>query len=274
MLIVVPARFASTRFPAKPLALIKGISMVRRTAQIAQIAAHALENCDYVVATDHEEIATHCQEHNIPVIMTPVDLTSGSDRALAAAKLFKTKAKTIINLQGDAPFTPPEHITSIARALAAGADVATPYIRLSWEALDRLRQNKNTTPFSGTTLTIDKSGRAIWFSKNIIPAIRKEVILRSESPISPICRHIGLYGYSRTALEQFEAWPESAYEALEGLEQLRFIENGLTIDCVEVLPPKIASSGIDTEEDLRRAEDLIAQYGDPFIKSLPQKAAS
>ncbi|MEP1230822.1 MAG: manno-octulosonate cytidylyltransferase [Litorimonas sp.] len=283
MLIVVPARHASTRFPAKPLADICGISMVRRTAKIAQTAAREL-GCAYVVATDHHDITAHCNAHDIPVIMTDSDLASGSDRALAAAQDFKPEADFIINLQGDAPFTPPQHIVSIAGVLRAGANVATPYIRLSWKALDDLRRNKDTTPFSGTTLIIgkndgDESGlgkdgrpkgetitnKAIWFSKAIIPAIRNEGVLRKASNISPICRHIGLYGYRREALEQFVSWPPSPYETLEGLEQLRFLENGITIDCVEVTAPKIESSGIDSPEDLARAEILIAQHGDPFV---------
>lgn len=259
-LIVVPARYGSTRFPGKPLAEINGISMVRRTARIAEQASHEIENCDYVVATDDARIIEHCQQHEINAVMTPADLKTGSDRALAAAKAHDR----IINLQGDAPFTPVSHVVKLAKALDAGADVATPYIRLSWKALEALRAHKVETPYSGTTIIVGPDGKAIWFSKNIIPAIRKEAALKAESELSPVCRHIGLYAYRREALETFTQCSESHYEKLEGLEQLRLLENGMTIECVQVDPPKIATSGIDAPSDIALAEALIAKYGDPF----------
>ncbi len=267
-LIVVPARFDSVRFPGKPLALINGISMVRRTAQAAQKAAAQIEDCNYVVATDNDDIKTHCIKHGIPAIMTPQDLTTGSDRAFAAAKAFAPTldytAEYIVNLQGDAPFTPINQIVAVAKALKKGADVATPYIQLTWDALDHLRAHKLKTPFSGTSVIVSADNKAIWFSKNIIPAIRKETALRKTIELSPICRHVGLYAYTRGALEKFVNWPESQFENLEGLEQLRLLENGLTIECVRVDPPKIATPGIDTPEDLELAEALIAAHGDPF----------
>lgn len=263
-LIVVPSRFGSTRFPGKPLALINGVSMVRRTARIAQEAAKQIEHCSYVVATDNEEISAHCDEHNIPVVMTAAKLPTGSDRAFAAASHISPSPDYIINLQGDAPFTPIDHIVAVATALKTGADVATPYIQLSWDALDALRAHKEQTPFSGTTMIVSTDNKAVWFSKNIIPAIRKEQKLRKTTPLSPICRHIGLYAYQRHALEKFVNLPESTFEKLEGLEQLRLLENGLSIECVQVKPPKVATPGIDTSEDLALAERLIKRHGDPF----------
>ena len=263
-LIVVPARFGSTRFPGKPLALINGISMVRRTAKAAQEAATQIENCSYVVATDNEEIKNNCESYDIAVVMTSQDLPTGSDRAHAAAVSFAPDADYIVNLQGDAPFTPIDHIVAVAKALKNGADVATPYVQLSWDALDELRAHKKTAPFSGTSVIVGKDNKAIWFSKNLIPAIRKEDTQRETTELSPICRHIGLYAFKRGALEKFVHLPESHLEKLEGLEQLRLLENGLTIECVRVEPPKIATSGIDTPADLTLAEALIAKHGDPF----------
>ena len=167
-LIVIPARMASKRFPGKPLAEINGVSMIRRTAQIAT----KLNAADYVVATDHSDIEAHCTQYGLPVVMTADDLPSGSDRALAAANIFNPKAEIILNLQGDAPFTDPAHVEAIIQRLLEGdVDIATPAIQLSWNALDDLREAKKTTPFSGTTV-IENKGRAIWFSKTIIPAMR------------------------------------------------------------------------------------------------------
>ncbi len=263
-LVVVPARYGSTRFPGKPLAEINGVSMVRRTARIAEISAAQLSGSSYVVATDNNEIKTHCEAYDIPVVMTPRDVPTGSDRALAAVKLLGETVDFVVNLQGDAPFTPTAHIVDVVQALQTGADVATPYVQLSWEALDELREHKLITPFSGTTVLVSDNNKAIWFSKNIIPAIRMEKTLRESEALSPICRHIGLYAYKTTALEQFVSWSESRFERLEGLEQLRLLENGLSIECVCVDPPMVATPGIDTPDDLALAERLIAEYGDPF----------
>ncbi len=263
-LIVVPARYASTRLPGKPLAKIAGRAMVDRVAGLARRAAAQLEQAEHVVATDDMRILEHCRDAGIPVVMTDPDLPSGSDRALAAADGLGATPEFVVNLQGDAPFTPAAHVVAIVDALAtSGTDAATPYIRLSWEALDRLRAHKLETPFSGTTLVTDPSGRAIWFSKIILPAMRKEKDLRGMGPLSPVCQHVGLYAYRLEALRRYCALPESRYERLEGLEQLRLIENGLTVQAVEVQPGRIAIPGIDTAEDIALAERLVAELGDP-----------
>ena len=264
-LIVVPARYGSTRFPGKPLAMIAGKSMVARAAHMAELAAQSLKNASSVVATDHDEIRDHCRTLGIHVVMTDPSLPSGSDRALAAAEILGVDAEIVVNLQGDSPFTPPEHIVAIADALdKADTDAATPYVRLSWQALDALRDHKKTTPFSGTTLVHDESGRALWFSKNILPAMRKEDQLRDADPLSPVCRHVGLYAYRLESLRRYVKLPEGRYEKLEGLEQLRFLENGMSMQCVEVAPAQIAIPGIDTPEDLALAEKLIGDHGDPL----------
>ncbi len=260
-LIVIPARMASKRFPGKPLAEISGVSMLRRTARVADRVAET----DFVVATDHADIAAHCEAYDLPVVMTDADLPSGSDRTLSAAQQFRADAEIIVNLQGDAPFTDPAHVDAvISRLKDGGADIATPAIRLTWEALDTLRDTKLTTPFSGTTV-IENEGRAIWFSKNIIPAMRKEAELREADTLSPVLRHVGLYGFKRVALERFNALPQSHYESLEGLEQLRAIEAGMYVAIVQVDAAQISSPGIDTPQDLARAEALIAKNGDPFL---------
>jgi len=264
-LIVVPARYGSTRFPGKPLVEIAGRTMVSRVAAMASRAAAALEDATSVVATDDARISDHCRELGIDVVMTDPDVPSGTDRALAAVEAMGVSPDVVVNLQGDSPFTPPSHVVAVAEAAAtSGADAATPYVRLTWQALDDFRAHKKTTPFSGTTLAHDTSGRALWFSKNLIPAIRKEGTLRSAGPLSPVCRHIGLYAYRLDALRKYVSLPEGHYETLEGLEQLRFLENGMSIQCVEVEPDAIAIPGIDAPEDVALAERLIAQHGDPL----------
>lgn len=262
-LIVVPARYASTRLPGKPLIEIGGRSMLSRVAKMAANSAQALQHAAYVVATDDLRIEEHCRENNIPVVMTDPALPSGSDRALAAADALGVRPDIIVNLQGDSPFTPPAHVTAVAQAaLISEADAATPYVQLSWSALDELRTHKKTTPFSGTTLTCDAAGRALWFSKTILPCIRKEKELRLASPRSPVKRHIGLYAFKTGSLRKYVSLSPSPYETLEGLEQLRLLENGMQIQCVEVEPAEIAIPGIDTQEDVALAERLLALRGD------------
>lgn len=263
-LIVVPARHGSTRFPGKPLALVSGHSLVSRVARRARMAAEALNDTDYVVATDDARIARHCEDLAINCVLTPADCETGSDRALAAAKVLGAEPEFVVNMQGDAPFVPVDYVTGTVAALAqGGADVATPCIRLSWDALDRLRLAKQATPFSGTTCLIDRSGMAIWFSKQILPAMRSEAALRAASPLSPVHRHVGLYGFTLGALKAFVATPPSPYEVLEGLEQLRLLENGLRVRCVEVAAAPVSTSGVDAPEDVTRLEALIREHGDP-----------
>ncbi len=266
-LIVIPARHGSTRFPAKPLAKIAGVTLLARVAQIAERVCAARRDVRYVVATDHEAIAAHAAEIGAPALMTDPDLPSGTDRALAAAELCDFQPDFVLNLQGDAPFTPPDHLDAlIAAAQASDADVVTPVIALSWQALDTVRDQKTREPFSGTSCVRRADAMALWFSKQLIPAIRKEEEMRARTPVSPVFRHVGLYGYRMAALRRFAALPVGHYEALEGLEQLRFLENGMSILTVEVEPGAAAMWGVDTPEDAAFAEQLIARHGDPFTQ--------
>ena len=263
-LIVIPARHGSTRFPAKPLAEIAGVTLLARVARIAERVSEGRADVRYVIATDHDAIRAHAEALGAPVLMTDPNLPSGTDRALAAARLSGGSPDFVLNLQGDAPFTPPEHLDALIRAAEKStADVVTPVIRMSWEALDTVRDQKTREPFSGTSCVRRADGMALWFSKQLLPAIRKEPELRAESAMSPVYRHVGLYGYRMAALERFASLPVGHYEALEGLEQLRFLENGMSILTVEVAPGPAAMWGVDTPEDARFAEDLIARHGDP-----------
>jgi len=138
-------------------------------------------------------------------------------------------------------------------------DVVTPVVRLRWTELDQLRDNKRTTPFSGTTCVTAEDGRALWFSKVIIPGIRKE---DRSAEYSPVQQHIGLYGFRTDTLERFVTLPEGHYEKLEGLEQLRLLENGIRIQTVPVdVDLGMAQAGIDSPEDVQRAEDLMKRHG-------------
>jgi len=264
-LIVVPARYGSTRLPGKPLLAIAGRTLLERVTAVARAAASLAGDCQVVVATDDERIADHARQIGADVAMTASELDSGSSRACAAARLRSRRPGLVINLQGDAPFIPPAFVAGLIATLRdSDADVATPVYRLDWTRLDALRAHKQTAPFSGTTCIRGEDGRALWFSKTIIPALRGETKLRAANLLSPVWQHLGLYGYRMAALEWFADATPGHYETLEGLEQLRFLEAGRTVATVEVDPPSHVMSGIDTPEDLALAEDTIARLGDPF----------
>ncbi len=263
--IVIPSRYESTRFPGKPLAMIAGQTMLQRVVRVAQAAAKNDPETKVVVATDDERIARHVADIGADCVMTSAACQTGTDRVAEAVRKMETQPDFVLNFQGDAPLTPPDFLTALIESWrAAPCDVVTAVSHQTWEKLDRLREDKKTTPFSGTTVVFDeKTGLAHWFSKNILPSIRKEADLRKKSDFSPVWGHIGLYGYSREMLETFVKLPEGRYEVLEGLEQLRVLENGYKIRCVPVtFDGRADMSGVDSPEDVARYEALIAKHGE------------
>lgn len=225
-IIIIPARYHSSRFPGKPLTKIAGKTMLQRVHEIAATAAQTAPNTQVLIATDDDRIEKHALDIGAKVVMTPESCKTGSDRALAACEQLAEKPDIVINLQGDTPLTPPSFVSAILQTLLADQtiEVATPIVNLSWDELDAFRKRKQSIPLSGTTVTIDDNNNALWFSKQIIPAIRKEQECREQSQMSPVYRHVGLYGYRYTMLEKFVHLPEGKYESLEGLEQLRLLE--------------------------------------------------
>lgn len=264
-ILIIPARFGSSRLPGKPLTLIAGQTMLSRVCAIARAAARDSGDLDVVVATDDARIGAHCEDIGTPWVMTPTSCPSGTDRALAALRQLPRVYDVVVNLQGDAPLTPPDFISAMLRAFEADPtiEVVTPAVRLSWPELDCLRDQKRLTPFSGTCVIVDSHGNARWFSKQVIPAMRHEEALRHQDGLSPVLRHVGLYGYTRQMLETYVTLPAGNYERLEGLEQLRVLEHGYGIRVVEVdYRGRAAMSGVDSPEDIARAEALIARHGE------------
>ncbi len=256
--IIIPARYASTRFPGKPLTLIGGETMLSRVVSIARKAAAAHPNTVIAVATEDERIARHCAEIDIPCVMTSDQCATGSDRVLEAAQKLGDDFDFVLGLQGDAPFTPVTALTQMIETFEnnQSLSVITPVVPLRWVELDVLRENKKITPFSGTTAIVNEQGRALWFSKNILPAIRKE---NRKDEFSPVHQHIGLYGFRYDVLKKFVALPAGHYEQLEGLEQLRLLEHNIPIQTVSLkIDAGLAQAGIDSPEDVERAEAMLA----------------
>jgi len=263
--IAIPARYGSTRFPGKPLAEIAGKTMLQRVIEIARKAAEPYENIIIFVTSEDKRIVEHTTDLGEICITTPPSCATGSDRVLSAIRQLDDWPDFVVNLQGDAPFTPPSVIQKMISTYIENPrlEVVTPVHHLSWADLDRLRTRKARTPFSGTTATINNEGRALWFSKNVIPAIRKEEDMRKEAPLSPVYQHMGLYGFRSDILEKFCRLEQGTYEALEGLEQLRMLENDIRIQTIETdIDEGMIQSGVDSPEDIERAEQHIAKYGE------------
>ncbi len=262
VLIAIPARYGSSRFPGKPLVKINGKEMLLRVWEIAKQAAAKFPNgvVECAVGTEDQRIIDFCKNHNIICYMTAENCLTGTDRVREVME-YGEKPEFVVNLQGDNPFCSAEFVAAIIKAYLQDnlVQVVTPVAQLSWAELKQLREHKKITPFSGTCAIVDPNTKqAIWFSKNIIPAIRQEDSYRKQNTKSPVLQHIGLYGYTAQTLIKIANLPETQYEHCEGLEQLRFLENGIKIKVVEVeLDGSNIISGIDSPEDLARAEELF-----------------
>lgn len=263
--IIIPARYQSSRFPGKPLAIIAGKTMLQRVCEIALAASDGIAGqVETFVATDDERIIAHVQTIGVKAIMTSPDCKTGTDRILAAIDQLTEPPDFILNLQGDTPLVPVHFVETVMNTLISDSAVQwiTPVTPLSWGELDQLREHKKITPFSGTTVIVDQHDQAVWFSKNIIPAIRNEKELRTHGGDSPVFRHIGIYGCSSEMLRIYSQLEQTPYEVLEGLEQLRLLENGYRIRVVKVRYGSYPTlSGVDTPEDAQRAEDLLKKHG-------------
>ncbi|MES2916598.1 MAG: manno-octulosonate cytidylyltransferase [Pseudomonadota bacterium] len=232
-LIAIPARHASTRYPGKPLVSLRGPdgekTLIRRSWEVA-VAVHGIERV--VVATDDDRIADHAGGFGAEVVMTSSDARNGTERcAEVAAKL--PGHDIIVNLQGDAPLTPTWFIEHLVEGLARApeADIATPVLRCDGRAVAGFLADRRAGRVGGTTAVFGTGGRALYFSKEVIPYLGRD--FAPDEP-TPVFHHVGVYAYRPAALAAYPSWPIGPLETLEGLEQLRFLENGRNVLCVEV----------------------------------------
>lgn len=232
---VIPARLASTRLPRKVLREIAGEPMLARVYRAAQ-SCRLLDQV--LIATDSDEVMDFARERGLDAVLTPADCASGTDRVYAVAQSIP--ADIYVNIQGDEPMLRPEHITALlepfSRSEVEVATLATPC------AGDQIA-NPNAVKVVTTV-----NGRALYFSRATIPYDRDQ-----QGGIA-YRKHLGLYAYRSSALQRFPKLPPSALEAAEKLEQLRFLENGIDIYVTETSHDTI---GVDTEEDLRRVEEIL-----------------
>jgi 3-deoxy-manno-octulosonate cytidylyltransferase (CMP-KDO synthetase) len=255
--IVIPARYGSTRLPAKPLIRIAGHTLLERVWRITQSVERV---SDVYVATDHEEIAVLAKAFGAQVLMTSADCRNGTERAAQVADQLQLRDEALlINLQGDAPLTPPWVVQAMVDDMQnCDADMGTPAIKLMGTDLQRFLEEKKITPASGTTVVMNQNQEALYFSKAVLPFAR--------TTQTQVYRHIGLYAYRAKALRQLLKWPESPLEKIEKLEQLRALENGMRIKVTVVDYRGRAHACVDAPEDIARVEAIIQREGEliPF----------
>ena len=238
---IIPARYASTRFPGKPLAMLGGRTVIQR---VYEQAAAVLEEA--YVATDDERIFKAVEEFGGRVVMTRQDHKSGTDRIEEAAEKIGTQADVIINIQGDEPFIQKSQIETL-KSLFENSETQIGTLGKKFESIEAA-----TNPNSPKIVT-DKNGFALYFSRSVIPYIRGKEQTEWLQHF-PFLKHLGLYAYRRDVLRQITQLPQSPLEMAESLEQLRWLENGYRI---RVGLTDVETVGIDTPEDLRRAEEFI-----------------
>lgn len=244
---IIPARYASTRFPGKPLAMLGGKMMIQR---VYERVAQVLDNV--AVATDDRRIADAVEAFGGRAVMTSDKHRSGTDRCLEAVTTLASDADVVINIQGDEPFVAFSQLEALKAcfedervdiaSLARPFDPARPYSEL---------EDPNTPK-----VVIGADGSALYFSRSVIPYIRNQE--RDKWPTATqYYTHVGLYAYRRKVLEQICRLPQSPYELAESLEQLRWLQNGYRIKMAITSEPTI---GIDTPADLEAARLYLEQH--------------
>ena len=243
---VIPSRYASSRLPGKPLALIAGKPMVQ---WVYEQAKKATKIDQVIVATDHKEIRSCVESFSGEVRMTDPDLPSGTDRVFAAIE--KEEADVIINLQGDEPFVSPQLLDDLVDTFHDGTiNISTPICKI-----EELRE-LHSPDIVGVVR--DLNGFALYFSRSTIPFIREEKEAVGWLSRHTFYKHIGIYAYRKSCLRELVRLKVSSLEKSEKLEQLRFLENGYKIFTVVT---DYNSVGVDTIDDLKRVNEL-AQRND------------
>jgi 3-deoxy-manno-octulosonate cytidylyltransferase (CMP-KDO synthetase) len=234
---IIPSRYASSRFPGKPLAEIHGMPMFwhvyQRASQCPELNAVAL-------ATDDQRIENAAKKLSVPVIMTRDDHPSGTDRVLEAAiKMNIPENSVVVNIQGDEPAMQPKMISQL---VAPFSNPATCVSTLARKINYRTAENPDQVK-----IVLDKNGNAIYFSRSMVPFPR-------EGSVDEFLGHIGIYAFRLNILKQFVSLPVGKVEGIEKLEQLRLIENGIPIHVVET---ELMSVGVDRPEDIDKVSSII-----------------
>lgn len=260
VLIVIPARYASTRFPGKPLAALKGAdgvekSLIRRSWDAA-CAVRGVARV--VIGTDDDRIKAAAEAFGADVVMTSSECKNGTERCSEAVKALGEVYNIVVNFQGDAPLTPHWFVEDLIKGLNGDstADVATPVLRCDARALNGFLEDRAHGRVGGTTAVFGTDQHALYFSKEVVPFTPKRY---NDGELTPVFHHVGVYAYRPSALETYITWPVGPLEALEGLEQLRFLENARRILCVEVDAKDRQFWELNNPEDIPRLEEMMQE---------------
>ena len=263
ILLVIPARYESTRFIGKPLAELRGAGgvakpLIQRSWEAAERALADLPEVKIVVATDNTAIADCVTGFGGEVVMTSGSARNGTERCAEAAN--GGDYELVINLQGDAPLTPPDFVTALVGAMRdyPKAAMATPVLKCDAEGLAALKQDRAEGRVGATTAVFDTQGRAMYFSKEVIPYGGGADGGADGGDGVAVYHHVGVYAYRPQALQDYIGWSPCDLESAEGLEQLRFLSYGATVQCVEVAAKGRAFWEVNNPTDIARVEGILA----------------
>lgn len=262
VLIAIPARYASTRYPGKPLVPLTGATGKAQTLiERSWRAAKEVAGVDrVVVATDDERIRQVAEGFGAEVVMTSESCVNGTERCAEAHRNLGGGYDIVVNLQGDAPLTPHWFVEDLIAGLrsAPEAGVATPVLRCDGAALNGFLNDRKHGRVGGTTAVFAADRTAMYFSKEVVPFTSE---IYADDAATPVFHHVGVYAYRPDALAAYPDWPIGPLETLEGLEQLRFMENGRKVLCVEVEAKGRQFWELNNPADVPRIEDMMAAMG-------------
>lgn len=253
--IIIPARYASTRYPAKPLAQIRGKESILWTLE----AGLRVQGARAVyVATDDDRIADVVRAAGGQVVMTSDACRNGTERVAEAARLLGLAGdEIIVNLQGDAPLTPSWFVDALIKEMHLNnqADMVTPVLKCDEDSYKRFKNDRAHGRVGATTAVFGAGLRALYFSKEVIPYLPAKYDYEQ----TPVYHHVGIYGYRMRALQDYPHWPVGPLESAEQLEQLRFLENGRAVYVVEVDARGHAFWELNNPEDVQVIEEMMTQ---------------
>jgi 3-deoxy-manno-octulosonate cytidylyltransferase (CMP-KDO synthetase) len=261
--IVIPARYASSRYPGKPLVALRGAgggakSLIQRSWEAAQRTGPSVS---VHVATDDERIAREVESFGGSVLMTPASCRNGTERVAACLDQLDAGTDLVVNFQGDALLTPPDMVSDLISHMVDTPDsqVATPAIQCAGAMRRHLLEDAAAGRVGGTTVVTNAAGQALYFSKQVLPYQTLGDLGGVEPP--PVLIHVGLYAYRLDALRRYVQMPITELEQREGLEQLRFLFHGVPMDIVVAQPPRWTVVELNNPEDVRVIEATLREVG-------------
>jgi len=258
--IFIPARYQSSRFPGKPLTILRGAtgvakSLIQRSWDAATSVASV---ADVFVLTDDARIAEATRAFGGKVLMTPAECRNGTERCAAAIALLSEAPDIVVNLQGDAPLTPPHYVEGLIDAMLRDPSIkmATPVLRTAPEHLAKLQADRKSGRVGATTAVFGANNDGLYFSKEVLPFYDG-----APNDAVPVFHHVGCYAYRPETLAQYNELPEGPLEKREGLEQLRFLENSIPVKCVEVSSNGREFWELNNATDVPIIEGIMAKEG-------------